>query len=1441
MKYIDSYGKAGKTINSYQGTTFWNYAVKIFAVFLILLHTGFVAAQVEIKLKDKWAVCEDDKLYLDDLEPEVSGANGDIWWETSGDGHFSPSIMYPQAETYTFGNNDKANGTVTITLKAREHNPNGQVYEKSAKIYIQSDETFACNDNITVPLNINCEFKVTPPFLLEGENENEPYNQYNIEIYDSNGYVIPDDLITGEYIGQTLQYNIMHNCSWNSCSGTIKVKDNFHPIMACENDTITCQVPTDPDTLGFPIDTSVFHIDTLYKIDTQKYIVRGWDACGDVVLSYQDSVKRYRCDEDSVFQELIVRFWKAVDESGNISRCIDSIRVKKIPLDSIILPRDWDDNDTTALACDGEWKATALDNGAPSPGYTGAPETWYCNNLEYTFTDEILNNCGNTFTVVRYWTLVDFCTSETKVHTQLIKIKDTLAPQMICFDEVDTTGADPYKCQSSIYRLKLPEVYDNCSDYVLFVHVYNLDSGDEVDVHKNNGTYYISGVPLGSYRVEFTAIDQCSNSSSCEYYFDVIDDQRPLPVCDHHTIVSLDANGIARIYPHNIDDGSYDNCGIVASRIRKMTPGCDSTDLDYGDYVSFCCEEIGDTLMVQVEFEDAAGNTNSCMTEVRVSDKLPPQIICPPNIYISCDFYFDLNDLDRYFGTVVTDKDERQDIIIHDFYNSGVVGKDGYAVDNCSVEVTQTQNANINNCNIGTIVRTFIAEDKAGFTNSCKQYITIDNPEPFNEYGDDIIWPKDTIFTGCSNLDADTSITGAPKVNDNMCSMVAIRYEDQLFSVQADACEKIIRKWTVRDWCQSGDLYWTYDQVIMLNNTEGPEFTSSCDDREVCVYGQCEGFVELSASAIDDCTPQEDLVWRWKLDKDLDGEYDEFGIGNHFGKTLPTGTYEIAWVVEDNCGNKNTCTYKFDVVDCKKPTPYCISELTTVMMNNAGMVTIKARDFDHGSYDNCTPSNYGECGCLTKLKFSFSPNLHDTLYTFTCDSLDNGIRQLFVLKMWVTDEAGNQDYCEVSIEVQDNNDVCPDQAGLTIEGTLRKWDDDKPVNGVKVQLLDVYGDERKTSVTQNGRYTFKNVPKGKDYTVEPQDDKTSCLNGVTTLDLVKIQKHILGKKKFDNPYQYIAADANNNKKITSADILVLRKMILGVTNTLSKNNCWLYVNTSDIPDLGDPYNYKNKYEFHQLYSSTGNADFKVVKTGDVNGSFELSGLPQGLNSREDKNFYLVIDNKKLEKGKEVKIPFYLQSGDDTMEGLQFTLNYNAGALQFEGFEGLQINITENNYSKTFLDKGMVTFSWNGTEHLKADKNTPLFNIVFKAKQDMYTLGNISLSGDITPALLVNDNTEYKLNLLVKDTGKQGLTVYQNNPNPFKNETVISFELPEGGAATLEIYDINGKLLYTKTAEFDKGINSFTVNSKDTGEAHGVLYYTLKANGKSVTRKMIQLH
>ena len=84
---------------------------------------------------------------------------------------------------------------------------------------------------------------------------------------------------------------------------------------------------------------------------------------------------------------------------------------------------------------------------------------------------------------------------------------------------------------------------------------------------------------------------------------------------------------------------------------------------------------------------------------------------------------------------------------------------------------------------------------------------------------------------------------------------------------------------------------------------------------------------------------------------------------------------------------------------------------------------------------------------------------------------------------------------------------------------------------------------------------------------------------------------------------------------------------------------------------------------------------------------------------------------------------------------------------------------------------------------------------------------------------------------------QDFALYQNRPNPFRNETVIGFYLPESTDAVLTIYDVMGKRIKVYQGRYHKGYSEIKINYADLGLT-GVLYYQLDTPKFIASKKMI---
>ncbi len=545
---------------------------------------------------------------------------------------------------------------------------------------------------------------------------------------------------------------------------------------------------------------------------------------------------------------------------------------------------------------------------------------------------------------------------------------------------------------------------------------------------------------------------------------------------------------------------------------------------------------------------------------------------------------------------------------------------------------------------------------------------------------------------------------------------------------------------------------------------------------------------------------------------------------------LPYGTHKIKWIVEDGCGNEETCEYTFVVKDCKKPTVVCKNGLSVNIMPTK-MIALQAVDFLQYTEDNCTPSNQLVIAIRKSGAGTGFPTNPDgspqTTVTFDCNELGTQL-----VELWSVDLAGNADYCETYVIVQDNMGVCgPPGSNATVAGTLKTEMDQGLLDG-NVELVGMPPNGLPPFTTfdmtdNSGLYLFDNaLPMASTYSVTPTKDNDP-LNGVSTYDLVLINKHILGLEPLNSPYKMIAADANSSRSITTFDIVEFRKLILGLYSELPANNSWRFVDKAYVfPNPANPFQeiFPETKTIADVQASQFADDFVSVKIGDVN-----SNVAANLNNSDDRSagtVYFDIQDQAVKAGAEIVVQF---STADQLAAYQFTLNY-------QGLDVLEVlpgaNQTTDNFAIFANDKSLTTSVDAGTG----------FALRFRVAQDGLLSDLLRPSSRITRAEAYNvegDNFEVAFRFNGANGSvvtSAGFELMQNAPNPVKHTTNIVFNLPEAAEATLTISNAEGRILKLVKGNYAKGLNSVTINRDELFT--GVLFYQLETATNSATKKMI---
>ena len=336
------------------------------------------------------------------------------------------------------------------------------------------------------------------------------------------------------------------------------------------------------------------------------------------------------------------------------------------------------------------------------------------------------NAIGGQWVVDRtIWRLTPSPASETIVLTagsngSLIDqvVVDTLSLNFTCPTDI-ATNADAGLCSKSNVTWTVPAV-DGCV-------VTNV-----VCTPTNGSTFAV-----GTNPVTVVIMDGEGGTKTCNFNVIVTDNQPPVAQCKTITVY-LDAFGQATINGTNVDNGSYDNCGIA---LRTVFPN------------SFTCANKGSNSVI-FTVVDVHGNSSTCNATVIVADNLPPVMTL-------------------IGASVVTNE-------CHTPYaDAGFT-----AVDNCPGTLTYATNSTVNANAVGIYSITYTAIDLSGNSNSVTRTVVVQDTTPpvINLVGASVVTNEchtfytDAGFIASDSCSASLTYTTNSTVNTNLVGSYSITY-----------------------------------------------------------------------------------------------------------------------------------------------------------------------------------------------------------------------------------------------------------------------------------------------------------------------------------------------------------------------------------------------------------------------------------------------------------------------------------------------------------------------------------------------------------------------------------------------------------------------------------------------------------------------------------------
>ncbi len=406
-----------------------------------------------------------------------------------------------------------------------------------------------------------------------------------------------------------------------------------------------------------------------------------------------------------------------------------------------------------------------------------------------------------------------------------------------------------------------------------------------------------------------------------------------------------------------------------------------------------------------------------------------------------------------------------------------------------------------------------------------------------------------------------------------------------------------------------------------------------------------------------------------------------------------------------------------------------------------------------------------------------------------------------------------------------------------------------PVGGVTTTMTGTTGATATNAASAN-TYSFT-VGSGSNETITPTKPHSSinqCNNGVNTGDITIIQQHVLTTNlSLNTPYLRIAADVNNNGQVSSADIVAIRRVVLGTDACFSNAPSWVFIPQSFVfaplasnPSTAfAPTGYPTSVSYSAI-NANQNAVFIGIKMGDVNYTAIASQLAS-TEEHSDKTLSFEVTDRSVAAGEEIEVPVTARNFD-AISSYQGTINYDEKALEpIEMTKGELNDFGKDNYF--VRENGTINTLWYDYRGASVKDEATLFTMKFKVLKNTTLSGALRMSSESTPAeAFLVGNERMNLDLTFKGNlsavaAASEFSLLQNKPNPFSDATLINFQLPEATSATVRIFDMSGRVVKTYNCDCVKGMNELRIE-KTSLPGTGVYYYQLSTSTQTASKKMI---
>ena len=371
----------------------------------------------------------------------------------------------------------------------------------------------------------------------------------------------------------------------------------------------------------------------------------------------------------------------------------------------------------------------------------------------------------------------------------------------------------------------------------------------------------------------------------------------------------------------------------------------------------------------------------------------------------------------------------------------------------------------------------------------------------------------------------------------------------------------------------------------------------------------------------------------------------------------------------------------------------------------------------------------------------------------------------------------------------------------------------------------------------NGEYAFDNIQKNLDYRISTSYNEDP-LNGVSTADIVKIQRHILGLDRLSSPYLMIAADVDNSSSISAVDLIHLKKLILGIYEEFPQNESWRFHDASEELSLDQPWGFREYIELQDLDKDMKAQNLNAIKIGDVNLDNSAARIDNTIDRRSLEASYMNIENTQLQTSDLVSIELEVESSQD-ISSFQTALKLNS--LQF-----MNLELAEDNSASVLeyhLQNDILNIIYYNHEQQELQSKIKLI-LSFISDEDQRVSQALSLNTERLSSTVyeLNDEQIQAKDLRINFDSTAELPGFESvvKPNPFTDNLRLVIESSVARDVQLNVFSLQGERIRSLNQRLNIGSNQIELEATEFGSHKGILVLEVISGNKIEYHRVLRI-